>query len=685
MPDRCSKHTSLTFLKLLCRQTKTIVPWILLLQISTAHANMQAESLEDLMNTEIKIASPIASPIRRAPGVISIFDRPAIEASGATTLQEFIALIPGFHIAADTAQTIGLGFRGLWGHEGKILVLVDGFEYNDLAYNTFIVGARFPLSMIEKIEVVRGPGSVVHGGNAELAVISITTLALAGEPGIRMRAAGGTMPRASFSRGTLAVGSRSPRVLTDTGSSIESGILAYGIHSTVSDKEYNSLDGETADLKDAALFAPRGAIAHLRWQSWKTKFAYEDLETRQVANYGTPANPPVNIRHRQFQMGLGREWNFESSQLKASFGFNEQSPWNSTNIDTVSNGSFYDKIFRRLDAALEASYSNAAHSISYGVKYRDDVGKVLSDGGQSSYQFFGNSSPSLELRQNWTTLYAEYAHVSDDSSFVVGARHEIPSRVATSTVPRMAYTHTFDTTTFKAMASAAYRTPGAENLSLNQDIKPEKTQTYEIELSETLSANSLISLNLFSIRISDPIVYTNLPSGTGTADQYRNFDRTGSNGAELSFQWHSSSLRAATSLAYATTADMNNVTQYAVTGDSHLLAFPTLRATGFLQSKLGPLKLGGNISWESVRHGWIWNSNTATAEVRDFDSTVLLGLNAIYQFEDIRGFSIEIAGTNLLNQERAYILPFKGETSKLGHMPGPSREWMLGVDYVVSF
>lgn len=76
---------------------------------------------------------------------------------------------------------------------------------------------------------------------------------------------------------------------------------------------------------------------------------------------------------------------------------------------------------------------------------------------------------------------------------------------------------------------------------------------------------------------------------------------------------------------------------------------------------------------------------SAAEEVRDFESTALLGVNARYQFETLEGFSIEAAGTNLFNKERSYLLPYKGENSTLGHMPGPSREWMIGADYVVSF
>lgn len=658
---------------------------LILLFCMRAEANFQSESLEDLMNSEVQIASPIASSVRLAPGVVSIFDRSAIEASGATTLQEFIGLVPGFQIASDTAQTIGLGFRGLWGHEGKILVLVDGFEFNDLAYNTFLIGDRIPLSLIEKIEVVRGAGSVVHGGNAELAVISITTMANSGEPQAKFYSSIGSMTKSSQSRGTIALGARFPRAISDSGTAIETGVVAYGIQSTTSDKTYTSLGGESADLKDAALFAPRGALAHFRWQDWKSRLVFEDLETRQVANYGTPAEPPVLIRHRQFQLALGREWGFDSNQFKISANYNHQTPWNSTDLQTVSNGSYYDKSYRRIDASFEGSYFSGPHRVIYGIKHRDDLGKILSDGGSTSYQFFGNSNPTSELQQSWTSVFSEYAHVSDDSLVVIGVRHEIPSRVESSTVPRLSYARTFESTTLKLMASAAFRTPGSENLSLNQRIRPERTQTYELEMIEVWSPNTLSSVNLFSTSIADPIVYTNVASAGGTADQYRNFGRTGSTGAELNLHWQSEKLRAQVSLAYANSDGMNDVSQYTAKDGRQLLGFSAVRATGYVQSTLGALKLSTNATWESSRQGWAWNPVSSTSEVLEFEPTLMLGVQARYQVEDVPGLVLGIAGSNLLNQERPYLLPYKGETSTLGPMPGPSREWTISADYIVGF
>ena len=40
-------------------------------------------------------------------------------------------------------------------------------------FQTIQVGSHYPIELIERIEVIRGPGSAIYGGNAELSVINI--------------------------------------------------------------------------------------------------------------------------------------------------------------------------------------------------------------------------------------------------------------------------------------------------------------------------------------------------------------------------------------------------------------------------------------------------------------------------------------------------------------------------------
>ena len=88
---------------------------------------------------------------------------------------------------------MGPGFRGLWGQEGKILLLIDGKEMNEQLYSTIQLGHEFPVELIERIEVVRGPGSVIYGGNAELAVINVITRGVQGSTDALSRATYGQL------------------------------------------------------------------------------------------------------------------------------------------------------------------------------------------------------------------------------------------------------------------------------------------------------------------------------------------------------------------------------------------------------------------------------------------------------------------------------------------------------------
>jgi outer membrane cobalamin receptor len=80
-------------------------------------------------------------------------------------------------------------------HEGKVLLLLDGEEMNEIAYSSIQLGNRYPLDAIQKIEVIRGPGSASHGGYAELAVVNIVSKKASDQEGVRVSALYGQMRR----------------------------------------------------------------------------------------------------------------------------------------------------------------------------------------------------------------------------------------------------------------------------------------------------------------------------------------------------------------------------------------------------------------------------------------------------------------------------------------------------------
>ena len=87
--------------------------------------------LDEQLKAETTVASSAPRSIRETPGVVTVVTREDILAVGARNLFDVLQLVPGFQVGGDIGNSTGLGFRGLWGSEGKVLVLVDGVTMND--------------------------------------------------------------------------------------------------------------------------------------------------------------------------------------------------------------------------------------------------------------------------------------------------------------------------------------------------------------------------------------------------------------------------------------------------------------------------------------------------------------------------------------------------------------------------
>ena len=95
--------------------------------------------------------------------------------------------------AAMSAAQPDLSIRGFNRElSNKVLILVDGRSvYWDFIGTTFWSTLPVAMSEIERVEVIRGPGSAVYGANAMTGVVNIITKAPGSEPGTRLQLTGG--------------------------------------------------------------------------------------------------------------------------------------------------------------------------------------------------------------------------------------------------------------------------------------------------------------------------------------------------------------------------------------------------------------------------------------------------------------------------------------------------------------
>ena len=144
-----------------------------------APAAPAAPSLDSLLRTHISAASKYAQTSAEAPASVTIVTSDEIRQFGYTNLQELLENVPGFYVSNDRNYSY-LGTRGFsrpTDYNDRILLLIDGHTMNDQTWGGANVGSEMPLdlSIVERVEVVRGPGSALYGTNAIFAVINIVT------------------------------------------------------------------------------------------------------------------------------------------------------------------------------------------------------------------------------------------------------------------------------------------------------------------------------------------------------------------------------------------------------------------------------------------------------------------------------------------------------------------------------
>jgi outer membrane receptor protein involved in Fe transport len=132
--------------------------------------------LEDLLRIEVVTASKAVEKLTRSTSVMSVITARDIERSGYRTVYDLLARVPGFFPSAQATWKL-VGTRGLVADgNDHILLLIDGHPQNSIIAHGFQQQDQMPvLEKVERIEIIRGPGSVLWGTSAAHAIINIVT------------------------------------------------------------------------------------------------------------------------------------------------------------------------------------------------------------------------------------------------------------------------------------------------------------------------------------------------------------------------------------------------------------------------------------------------------------------------------------------------------------------------------
>ena len=133
--------------------------------------------LMSVIEQETAIATKTRMNSDYVPGIVTVLEGDELDALGFDTVWEALALVPGVQAVRDPSATPTVIVRGIQFpfNNGNIKILVDGVPLSRESSGINGATLDFPIQQVERIEFIRGPGSVIYGDFAFMGLVNIIT------------------------------------------------------------------------------------------------------------------------------------------------------------------------------------------------------------------------------------------------------------------------------------------------------------------------------------------------------------------------------------------------------------------------------------------------------------------------------------------------------------------------------
>jgi outer membrane receptor protein involved in Fe transport len=644
-------------------------------------------------NDESRVTSQVASftatRLKDSPAVVTVITGEDIRASGARDLTDILYMVPGYFFGADTEGVVGPGIRGLWGYEGKILLMIDGKEMNELLFSTVQLGNEFPVELIERVEVVRGPGSVIYGGNAELSVINVVTRSLQGSTDALVTTTYGQMTGAnSFANGYgRRMVSASARYVFDQVpglSSFASIALGQGQRSV---HNYVDNSGTAATMEGQSALNPSVVQAGVGYRDLQASFLYHRLSMTTIDGLGMPLTAPAAMAFDSYHGELVGAFRPTSRfELVPRFNYTYQTPWRLTDTPDL----LYDKSVRRVRGRVLGRWAALDQlQITVGGDAIFDSAQLLAPRGDINTPFGTSNSVDYQTFGAYVELFSENPIVN----VAAGARYDHLSSVGGDLVPRLALQRSFGPLSLKGIYSQSFRAPGIENLNAGiiagVNVRPERTRIFELEGILDLPSRQRISANIFDIAIDRPIAFFTDP--VTMADSYVNLGRQGSRGIEISYRIRQQLVNLEANYSFYTVTAADNTPSYNVPGHPDVfMAAPSHRA--YFRATIRPwewLSVSPSATVLGPRYMRGPDTTVGTTMVETATAIPSQALANLYVYSEqlgIPGLTVGLGIYNIFGADYRFVHVATGTGAFTGDhasIPGLDREVMLRVSYLL--
>lgn len=665
-----------TFLLLLC---------ICLPVLAEEKVADDTELLNELRNLHeaygyVESASKTPQKVNEAPGIVTVITEEEIINSGARDFIDLLRLVPGFNVASDSENVVGIGIRGNWAQEGKVALLIDGIEMNERRFANLFLGQHYPVDHVKKIEVIRGPGSVMYGGFAKLGVINIITKSANDKQGISLVGRYGQM---AHSNGHQVINFYAGSKLTEDMLINVSGKVSK---SHRSDQLYHDVYGNSVDLAHTNQNQDVMLNAGFQYQNFSLRFLMDQYKAKTSDRF-VPIQDAIARTYKTYAVDVKYQQDLSDAlKLNLKFDYYNELPWVSEEfVDGQRRYTSKLLIERYLGAArLDYTYQDIL-KVNAGVEFSHEDFKNLA----GDYDNFHMPGFNLQNLPSYETLtaYLENLIKTPWGNLTLGLRYDKHNIFQANLSPRAIFTDTLGDFHYKLLYNTSFRTPTVGNVSFTTDgiLKPERTKSYEIELGYQLTKDLSFKTNAFYSSSKDTLIYGIDPIRTDLLQYYNSSSKIKTVGVETELRWqqqwgyvtfnHSYSQMIKNFKDYQ---PINTLTNSVVNSDMSL-AFPAHKFTFNSHIELTPsLSVNPSMIISTRRYGYNAIDENANLLLHKYGAEVLGNLYFRYKDVLVKDLELGFGVYDLFGAKHKFIQPYNS-----GHAPLPdrSREFIFKVSY----
>jgi len=503
---------------------------------------------ELLLMMEIPIvfaAAKYEQLVSDAPSFVTIITADDIQKYGYNTLADALRSVAGMFVTNDRHYEY-LGVRGFFrtgDYISRILVLIDGHPTNDNIYSSASIGTDLEISMdmVKRIEVVRGSGSALYGTSAIFGVINIVTKTGENLDGLKISLRGGSYEKkiGNFSYG---------------------GKYENGLEVTAS--------GSFTDTEGAKLYfeefkdTPDGGNVNHDYDKYYTllgniSFANFALNARAYSREkGIPTAPWETIfadnRQRTVDRGIGVESKYahKIDNNKSIMGRIYYDYYKEDGIYPYDDPDYpvskEENIGKWYGSELQFDWEQFQRNrLMVGFEYQNSPKSEISswneeDDGTLIYEY-----PTIDKpHELWAFYLQDELKATEDLSFTLGVHYDHYPTFGGATNPRVAAVYKpFYGSVIKLLYGEGFKAPNiyelyytdeGETMVENEDLEPEKVNTYEAGLEQNIGASLWGRISIYHIDVRDLITQVDTePDPVEQLLQFQNMGDATINGLEL--------------------------------------------------------------------------------------------------------------------------------------------------------